>query len=159
MAYHDELLKHALDLAHKDPANPAQADLRRSVSAAYYALFHLLVSELVAFWSHTDSKGALARMPQHRAMADASRKIQQMPFPGEDASVVRRLKDVAQAFVQLHDKREKADYDDTIYWALTEALREVKLAEESFKTWYSIRTAATAQAYVASLLLKGPKGS
>lgn len=82
-----------------------------------------------------------------------------MPFPGEDASVVRRLKDVAQAFVQLHDKREKADYDDTIYWALTEALREVKLAEESFKTWYSIRTAATAQAYVASLLLKGPKGS
>ena len=146
MAYHDELLKHAPDLAHKNPANPEQADLRRAVSAAYYALFHLLISELVAFWNHIDSKAALARMPQHRAMAEASRAIQPMPFSGEDMSIVRKLKEVAQAFVQLHDKREKADYDNSTYWSHTETLSEVTLAAKTFVTWDSIRNAPIAQA-------------
>lgn len=158
MAYHDELLKHAFDLVHKDPADPKQADLRRAVSAAYYALFHLLISELIAFWSHTGSKAALARMPQHRAMAEASRTIQPMPFSGEDISIVRKLKEVAQAFVQLHDKREKADYDNATYWSHTESLSEVTLAAKTYVTWDSIRNEPIAQTYVASLLVKRAKG-
>ena len=39
MAYHDDLLQQAIDLANKNPAAPTQADLRRSVSAAYYLAF------------------------------------------------------------------------------------------------------------------------
>lgn len=45
MAYHDELLEQAKELVHKNPNNPTQADLRRSVSSAYYALSHLLIFE------------------------------------------------------------------------------------------------------------------
>ena len=159
MAYHDDLSKHSLELVHKDPANPAQSDLRRSVSAAYYALFHLLIGEIAAFWGHHDSKAALARMPQHRAMAEASKKIQQMPFPGEDLAVVRQLKEVARAFVQLQDQREKADYDNTTLWAHTEALNEVRKAAKTLSTWNSIRTEKIAQDYIASLLVKPLKGS
>jgi uncharacterized protein (UPF0332 family) len=43
LAYHDELLQHAEELVHKRSNNPTQVDLRRSVSSAYYAVFHLFV--------------------------------------------------------------------------------------------------------------------
>jgi hypothetical protein len=40
---HDQLLAQAWLLAKKEPKRPLQASLRRAVSAAYYAVFHLLV--------------------------------------------------------------------------------------------------------------------
>ena len=45
MAYHDELLEQAIDLVHRDPADPRQASLRRAVSTAYYAIFLLLIND------------------------------------------------------------------------------------------------------------------
>ena len=65
MAYHDDLLRQAFDLVHKNAANPAQADLRRAVSAAYYAVFHLLISETVLNWRLESSRDGLARMFEH----------------------------------------------------------------------------------------------
>jgi hypothetical protein len=59
MAYHDDLLQQSLLLVHKEPRNPKQASLRRAVSTAYYALFHLLISEAVANWSRTNLRAAL----------------------------------------------------------------------------------------------------
>jgi hypothetical protein len=42
MAYHDDLIEHAVFLSELNlPDDPKQVDLRRAVSAAYYALFHL----------------------------------------------------------------------------------------------------------------------
>ena len=41
MAYHDELMAHALNLIHFSP--PSEMSRRRAVSAAYYAVFHLLI--------------------------------------------------------------------------------------------------------------------
>ena len=38
-------------LANPAPAEPEQAFLRRSISTAYYALFHLLVQEAVQCWT------------------------------------------------------------------------------------------------------------
>ena len=57
-------VKHS-DLVHKNAANPAQADLRRAVSAAYYAVFHLLISETVLNWRLESSRDGLARMFEH----------------------------------------------------------------------------------------------
>lgn len=47
MNLHNELLRQARHLATKEPRRPLQASLRRAVSAAYYALFHLLVDDAV----------------------------------------------------------------------------------------------------------------
>ena len=44
MAYHDDLLTQAGELLHKNEQNSNQADLRRAVSSAYYAIFHELCS-------------------------------------------------------------------------------------------------------------------
>jgi len=41
MAFHDELLGLAIELVNRNPASPNQADLRRGISCAYYALYHL----------------------------------------------------------------------------------------------------------------------
>jgi uncharacterized protein (UPF0332 family) len=45
VAFADDLLEQALHLANRERKGPRQASLRRAVSTAYYALFHLLISE------------------------------------------------------------------------------------------------------------------
>lgn len=42
---HQDLLEQAIKLAKLDIRKPKQANLRRSISSAYYALFHLLVDD------------------------------------------------------------------------------------------------------------------
>jgi uncharacterized protein (UPF0332 family) len=48
MAFADDLLEQAYHLANRDRENPKQASLRRAVSTAYYALYHLLIDEAVS---------------------------------------------------------------------------------------------------------------
>jgi hypothetical protein len=66
MPYHEDLIEHALFLATLNPGQPKQADLRRAVSAAYYALFHLLTTEAartgsinIRSWSPTQAHDAI----------------------------------------------------------------------------------------------------
>ena len=47
MAYPEDLLEQANHLARREPKRPKQASLRRAVSTAYYALFHLLIGQAV----------------------------------------------------------------------------------------------------------------
>jgi hypothetical protein len=157
MAYHDELLSQAFDLLGKEHTSLTQADLRRSVSAAYYALFHLLISETVTHWDHLGSRGALGRLFEHSLMRKVSRRIaypKQYPFVGEDPAVAHRLRQVAQCFVELQDVRHIADYDNTTVWTQSDALREVETAFQAFITWQSIRHEKIAQDYLVSLLIK-----
>lgn len=51
MAFADDLLEQAYHLANLDSGEPKQASLRRAVSTAYYALFHLLIDETVGHWN------------------------------------------------------------------------------------------------------------
>jgi hypothetical protein len=74
MAYHDDLLVHAKFLAAL-PDPPHQADLRRAVSAAYYALFHLLTSEAAGNWRNIHQQARFARMFEHGRMKNASSKV------------------------------------------------------------------------------------
>ena len=57
--------KHLLDLANRlvgtAPGAP-ESDLRRGISTAYYALFHLLIFEACLNWSNDISRPGLARM-------------------------------------------------------------------------------------------------
>ena len=157
MAYHDDLLRQALQLVHKEPRNPKQASLRRAVSTAYYALFHLLISEAVANWNRVNLRAALGRAFDHGIMKAGSNRIQdtrQFPFAREDPGVVADLRAVAKTFVQLQEKRHTADYDNTTFWTRTEALARVKSAEQAFATWKPIRNEQIAQAYLVSLAVR-----
>ncbi len=158
MAYHDDLLKQAFDLVEKDYANPTQADLRRAVSSAYYAVFHLLVRETTQHWSRDSSRDALGRMFEHSLMKKASGRISDLkhfPFGGEDPVVVGSLRTVGEFFVELQDRRHVADYDNgKLWWTYSEALREVTTEAESFSAWQSIKHEKIAQDYLVSLPIK-----
>ena len=157
MAFHDDLLNQAIQLVHKEPKNPKQASLRRAVSTAYYALFHLLISESVANWNRANLRAALGRAFDHNVMKAASNRLldtRQFPFAGEDPKVVTALKTVANAFAQLQEKRHTDDYDNTTFWTRTDALTIVKLAEQAFVSWKPIRNEQVAQAYLVSLVVK-----
>lgn len=157
VAYHDELLAQALHLANRNEPNQTQADLRRAVSTAYYALFHLLVFEASQNWSRASSRGSFGRLFDHGQMRRASQRLLDsnlFPFTGEDPSTVQHLRDVAEAFPKIQDKRHIADYHNGITWTSTETNQEVALVEDAFRAWKLVRETAIAQEYLVSLLIK-----
>ena len=157
MAFHDDLLEQAFQLVHKEPKNPKQASLRRAVSTAYYALFHLLISESVANWNQYDLRASLGRAFDHAPMKAASNRLfdaRAFPFTGEVPLLVANLKMVAKSFAQLQENRQAADYDNAIIWTRSDALKQVESAEQAFAIWKSIRKEKIAQAYLVSLLVK-----
>lgn len=155
MAYHDDLLSHALQLVHAVP--PTQASLRRSVSSAYYAVFHLLIVEATSNWNNVALRPALGRAYDHGTMKAASNRLlntRDFPFTGEDPQVVSSLRLVALTFTQLQEDRHFADYNLTKDLDPTDALNQVKSAEKIFNTWPSIRSHQIAQEYLVSLVLR-----
>src|SRR5262245_50068779 len=76
MALHEDLLAQAAWLTTKDARRPKQASLRRAVSTAYYALFHLLVDEasrfLVGGAKRIQLRHQLARAFEHGQMRHAA---------------------------------------------------------------------------------------
>ncbi len=155
MAYHDDLLNQALTLVHD--SSSTQASLRRAVSSAYYAVFHLLIAEAVSNWSNVTLRAALGRAYDHGLMRAASDRIlngKLFPFTGEDPQVVADLRMVALTFIQRQGNRHFADYDLTKDLRPIDALNQVKSAERVLTTWPSIRTAQIAQAYLVSHVVK-----
>ena len=122
---HEDLLEQAVRLATLDVRKPKQANLRRAVSSAYYAGFHLLVDEacrvlIGAQYNQAPFRQVLGRAFAHGVMKEACKSFgggtlkkgvaKGLPvsfaIPGE-------LRDLALAFVDLQEKRHLADYDLT----------------------------------------------
>src|SRR5438309_3480401 len=76
MSLHADLLLQARQLATREPRRPRQASLRRAVSTAYYALFHLLISEATSRLITGPGRGrlrqSLGRAFVHTAMREAA---------------------------------------------------------------------------------------
>lgn len=127
MAYSDGLIEHAnfpVDL--NAPNDPKQVDLRRAVSAAYYAVFHLLTSEAAQNWKHERHQARLARIFDHKPMKTCSGKVasKQAPSDPDKFAVFARLRVVAENFVNLQQARHDADYDNSRVWSRTQAYEE-----------------------------------
>ncbi|MEP7353861.1 MAG: hypothetical protein ABI824_11565 [Acidobacteriota bacterium] len=155
MDYYQQLLNLATELWNKP--SPNQADLRRAVSTAYYALFHLLISEAVANWRFEDSRNGLSRMFEHHVMAKASNQLRdtkRFPFVGEDPKVVEKLRLVATRFSQLQEQRHLADYDNSITWTQTDVGQEIFRTSRAIDAWKYIKHEKIAQNYLVSLMIK-----
>src|SRR5450759_6029606 len=105
MAFADDLLKDAYHLAARGGKNPRQSSLRRAVSSAYYALFHLLIADFVLNWKRLDQRVRLGRMFDHRTMT--KHKFQGAP----STAIETDLKQVIDAIAQLQEDRLTAEYD------------------------------------------------
>src|ERR1700722_14135107 len=72
MAFADDLLALAQDIADLPSVERRQASIRRPISTAYYALFHLLISEASLNWARPELRPILGRLFDHGPMLSAS---------------------------------------------------------------------------------------
>lgn len=168
MPYPDHLLEQAKHLANRERKRPRQASLRRAVSTAYYALFHLLIHEATLNWKRVDQRALLARFFEHGRMKSASerqrgecsRYINSNPPPsaGKELDSVRHLQRVADAFFEAQQQRHTADYDNSTTWTRTEVMTLIEIVDAAFQSWHQIREDAIAQAVLISLL-GNPRGA
>ncbi len=160
MAYADELLELAQDIANLHPDQAHQSSLRRAVSTAYYALFHLLIAEATANWSREELRGTLARVFDHGPMKQAADvKVSELnsyfqgkPPEGQERAVAYHLYNLADVFAQAQYHRNEADYNTARQWELTEVLLHIDGIADAFKSWKIIREESVAQAYLVSML-------
>jgi uncharacterized protein (UPF0332 family) len=124
-----DLLKQARDLAFHERRRPKDASVRRSISTAYYALFHFLLDEasrIVIGRTQKDKplRDLLCRCFQHRSMKDACKRIYELsansvvasksvyaPFAKPLATHSKDLQTIAKTFQDLQEHRHRADYD------------------------------------------------
>jgi len=157
----EQLMAQAEFLIRNSDSN--EANVRRSVSSAYYALFHLLIRDAILNWKHSEHRSRLARTFEHKRMKDAStallKEIGKIRNPeGEDSDpeqVFRfRLSTVAQAFVDLQQARQRADYDIEAPFQPLDAAVDVAQARLAFLTWAEVKDEPMAQRYLYSLIFK-----
>jgi len=156
MALHDDLLEQAHHLATRERTKPRQASLRRAVSTAYYAIFHLLITETVCKWKIGAQRSQLARIFEHARMNSASERVlkQGTQSSGESPNVVAHLKRVATAFRRLYDNRQSADYDTSTQWSRTDVVELVDLAQGAFASMKAIRHEPIVHDYLLSLFVR-----
>ena len=160
MAFADDLLALARDIANLPSETRRQANLRRAVSTAYYALFHLLISEATLNWARPELRPMLGRLFDHGPMystsvtkeAELNAYFKGDPPEGPERTVAQHLLTVTIAFVQAQQRRVDADYNMGREVTETETLTQIESVTEAFKSWNIIRDEATAQAYLLSML-------
>ena len=156
MSLHADLLDQAEHLAQLDPRRPKQANLRRAVSSAYYALFHLLAWEASALYcAEPGLASRINRTHNHLDMKKASamsandKLPRALHPPGGGYTTPAKLKTVANTFVSLQQARHEADYDLSHTFRRQEALDFVDSAREAFEAWERVRRTDDARVYLA----------
>jgi hypothetical protein len=155
--------QHLLDLAEQiargGTGRPRQSDLRRAVSTAYYALFHLLTQSGAALvHSSAVLRPILARHYEHREMKNASKSVAagQVPTPLQQvtATVPVDLMTVAKTFIELQEARHQADYDSSpaIQFTRQDVLDVVRRARHAFQAWETVRNTPAGELYVLAML-------
>src|SRR5215469_12337460 len=131
MAVHDDLLDLAIRLV--GPAAPApgpappgagapvaaapapakpEAELRRAISTAYYALFHLLIDASTTRGVATVAlRPYVARNFEHMHMLSVCRKYTVLAVDMTGQPVPAEIQRIADSFVQLQNARHTADYN------------------------------------------------
>jgi uncharacterized protein (UPF0332 family) len=161
----NDLLEQAHHLANREPKRPKQASLRRAVSTAYYALFHLLSTETSKNWRRPDERSTVARMFEHGSMArvctikrdELAAYFKTRPSASHELEVLRNIHLIASTFVFMRQHRETADYDSSVRWTRTDALEKIQSVEAAFESWNAVRDDHEAQNFLVTLLLRERK--
>lgn len=145
---HDDLLEQARHLATRDAGRPRQANLRRSVSAAYYAAFHFLIDQscrnvMGALHAQREYRQVLGRAFSHSSIKNACESFAggtlkasvRKGLPGNFA-IPAQVQQISTAFIELQYARHQADYDLTHRFERKDVLaliNQVETAIEAFR--------------------------
>jgi uncharacterized protein (UPF0332 family) len=153
----EDLLRQADHLATYEGSNPSQASLRRAVSTAYYALFHLLVEAAALRWNGSrEAQTGMQRGFQHGAMKSSSIQFQKQTWHdwhGNQQPIPSAIRKVASAFVDLQQERHAADYDNHEQWTMLDVQKILGTARSAFQDWDSICTDPMAGNYLLAMLI------
>jgi uncharacterized protein (UPF0332 family) len=160
VSLHRDLLDQATLLAQVDLRRPKQANLRRAVSSAYYALFHLLTSEASGLYAvETGLAARINRTLNHGEMKKVSQSIanhklpKALSPPGGGYVTPADVRTVADAFVNLQQARHEADYDLSRTFTRKEALMFMQTAHQAFHAWENVNKTDDARMYLACFQL------
>lgn len=161
---HEDLLDQAAFLAAKDPKRPKQANLRRAVSSAYYALFHYLIDQACRELLGTQNdkrvyRHVLARAFDHGCMKEACVAFRDVSLPKKMAgalpsafAIPPELQFVAETFVQAQEKRHIADYDLSTRFARWDVAGFIHEVERAIATFESVTNVNSRQFFLVCLL-------
>lgn len=162
---HEDLLEQARHLALREPRKPRQASLRRAVSAAYYALFHLLAAAGSKTLAPIHPVGLRPQI--RRAFAHGEMKIVCKQFArgsvdnlAQDtarlivAPIEPELRNIANTFVVLQEARHDADYDLSFPIDRVNVLQKIALVEKAFDDWKVVCKRHNSVTFLAALLLQ-----
>lgn len=159
-----QLISQARLLATVDKGRPQQANLRRAVSSAYYALFHFAVDRatehFVGVGSQNDQlRKLLARAFAHTEMSDAAKGFASGNPPKllfealKPEGVPKPLQRFATIFVELQERRHAADYDRAETFSRATVLTDVERAQKAIADWTAIGNTHAARVFLLSLLI------
>jgi uncharacterized protein (UPF0332 family) len=148
----DDLLVTARRLAKASANKPRQADLKRAVSTAYYALFHAIAknaADMIVGTGPSRAENAwrqVYRSIEHGFAKNACKEVRALGFP---AGVIA----CADEFVSLQEARHSADYDPSHRLTRAEALTWVSRSEAAIKSLKSSST-KDRRAFAVQVLVK-----
>ena len=156
----DDFFLHAATLAARGKrSDTEQIDFRRAVSAAYYAVFHLLTMTAAESWAVDRERHRFARLFEHGRLKTASvnllSKLKERlgdKAAAEDRKTADTLAAIARTFVALQQDRNSADYDNSRAWSYTEVEDVIVRAHDLYLDWNIVSKTPLAESYLLDLL-------
>jgi hypothetical protein len=160
---HKDLLEQARRLATLDVKKPKQANLRRAISAAYYAAFHLLIDEACRVQLGAQHNQAPFRQVLGRAFAHGVMKETCKSFAGGTLkkavakglptgfTIPGEIRSLADAFVDLQEKRHLADYDLTERFKRSDVLMLIIQVKNRIEDFINLPSSTEKRFFLACL--------
>lgn len=161
------LLEQAERLASEGKGRPRQSDLRRAVSTAYYAIFHLLTQECSRrITTVAELRPLIARTLNHSEMKKVAAAFANNQLSEDVRSALTTitistdLQLVARTFAKRQESRHTADYDSRSDsdFSRQDALAEVRRAREAFAVWERIRNDEEVEIFLIAFVFHGRWG-
>jgi len=161
MALPKDLLDQAERLLSHEQKRPRQARLRRAVSTAYYALFHLLDSAANRRMAPRSPKNLDLQMQRAfdpGAMKDVCKSFAGGTLPPmvqhlQTGQIEPEQRLIARTFVDLQGKRHAADYDLVVTLTKQEVADDINKVKEAFAAWRVIGKSPNANVMLTALAL------
>ena len=161
---HRQFLSQARRLARTDSRRPRQGNLRRAVSAAYYAIFHFLIDRSSRFLvgstgQREQFRKATARAYAHGEMAAAAKTFCGGTLPAAvqrsvgTLTIPRELRDLASRFLDAQDQRHLADYDLSVTFLRGDVIDLIGNIEQAVHDWDRVRSHPASQFFLVCLLV------
>jgi hypothetical protein len=159
LTLHQDLLEQAHHLTFRESRKPRQASLRRAVSTAYYSLFHFLLHE--ATNRLFPARPAALRERATRAFTHVEARNACEIFSRERGGIKdltvdpleRQLVEIAAAFADLQEARQRADYDLLQPFDRIQVVGYINQARLAMAKWPTIKHTPNANVFLAALLI------